>query len=174
MNGSLCRSGVGSDVPAHSKRSRRLCCLNNHTRSLALLTKIILLTLTTVNLFNAVKECNKRSLKIRNLTSYSSEKCLIENNFTHYASSFEFLKLNWCKKFYRSSRPQVFCSKDVLRNFAKFSGKDLCQNLFFNKVAGLCNFIKKETLAQLFSCEFCESSLNTFFLQNTSGGCFCF
>ena len=28
-------------------------------------------------------------------------------------------------------------SKGVLRNFAKFTGKDLCQSLFFNKVAGL-------------------------------------
>ena len=26
-----------------------------------------------------------------------------------------------------------------------------------------CNFIKKETLAQVFSCEFCEISKNTFF-----------
>ena len=35
--------------------------------------------------------------------------------------------------------------------------------LFFNKVADLaCNFIKKETLAQVFSCEFCEISKNIF------------
>ena len=27
---------------------------------------------------------------------------------------------------------------------------------------GSCNFIKKETLAQLFSCDFCEISKNTF------------
>ena len=27
--------------------------------------------------------------------------------------------------------------KGVLRNFAKFAGKHLCQSLFFNKVAGL-------------------------------------
>ena len=27
--------------------------------------------------------------------------------------------------------------KDVLRNFAKFTGKRLCQSIFFNKVAGL-------------------------------------
>ena len=27
--------------------------------------------------------------------------------------------------------------KGVLRNFAKFTGKHLCQNLFFNKVTGL-------------------------------------
>ena len=28
-----------------------------------------------------------------------------------------------------------------------------------------CNFIKKETLAQAFSCEFCEISKNTFFYR---------
>ena len=31
----------------------------------------------------------------------------------------------------------MFCKKDVLRNFAKFTGKHLCQSLFLNKVAGL-------------------------------------
>ena len=34
-----------------------------------------------------------------------------------------------------SSRPEVFCKEDVLRNFAKFTGKHLCQSLFFEKVA---------------------------------------
>ena len=54
-------------------------------------------------------------------------------------------------------------TKGVLRTFAKFTRKHLCQCLFFNKVAGLaCNFIKKETLAQVFSCEFCEISKNIF------------
>ena len=33
----------------------------------------------------------------------------------------------------RSSRPEVFCKKGVLRNFTKFTGKHLCQSLFFNK-----------------------------------------
>ena len=33
--------------------------------------------------------------------------------------------------------PEVFCKKGALRNFAKFTGKHLCQSLFFNKVAGL-------------------------------------
>ena len=37
----------------------------------------------------------------------------------------------------RSSRPQVFCKKDVLTNFLKFTGKHLFQSLVFNKVAGL-------------------------------------
>ena len=63
----------------------------------------------------------------------------------------------------RSSRSEVFCKNDVLRNFPKFIGKHLCQSLIFNKVADqACNFIKNETLAQVFSCEFCKISKNTF------------
>ena len=38
---------------------------------------------------------------------------------------------------FRSSRPEVFCKKGVLRNFTKFTGKHLCQSLFFKKVTGL-------------------------------------
>ena len=37
----------------------------------------------------------------------------------------------------RSSRPEVFCKKDVFKNFTKFTGKHLCQILVFNKVTGL-------------------------------------
>ena len=29
-----------------------------------------------------------------------------------------------------------------------------------------CNFIKKEILAQVFSCEFCDISKNTFFIEH--------
>ena len=56
-------------------------------------------------------------------------------------------------------------TRDVLRNFAKFTGKHLCQSLFFiiKLQDETCNFIiKKETLAQVFSCEFWEISKNTF------------
>ena len=37
----------------------------------------------------------------------------------------------------RSSRLEVLCKKGALKNFAKFTGKDLCRNLFFDKVASL-------------------------------------
>ena len=81
---------------------------------------------------------------------------------------------------FRSSLPEVFYKKGVLRNYAKFTGKHVCQRLFFNKVADLrpatllkkslwpkvCNFIKKESLPQVFSCEFCEISRNTFFTEH--------
>ena len=36
----------------------------------------------------------------------------------------------------RSSHRRCSTRKGVLTNFTKFTGKDLCQSLFFNKVAG--------------------------------------
>ena len=57
---------------------------------------------------------------------------------------------------FKNSRRRCSVRKTVLRNFAKFTGKQ----------AEVCNFIKKETLAQLFSCEFCESSRNIFFTKH--------
>ena len=66
---------------------------------------------------------------------------------------------------FRSSRPDVFCKKGVLRNLAKFIGKHLCQGLFFNKAAGLSP--EKEALAQVFSCEFCKISKNTHLFHRT-------
>ena len=68
----------------------------------------------------------------------------------------------------RSSHQRCSVKKGALRNF---TGKHLCQSLFFNKVAGLrpATLLKKETLvAQVFSCEFVKF-LRTPFLQNTSG-----
>ena len=38
---------------------------------------------------------------------------------------------------FRSSRPEVFSKKGVLKNFAKFTEKHLFQGLFFNKIADL-------------------------------------
>ena len=62
----------------------------------------------------------------------------------------------------RSSHPDVFCKEGALGNFAKFTGKHLCQSLFFNKVAGLGPPLKNQTNFQ-----------EHLFLWNTSGGCFC-
>ena len=64
----------------------------------------------------------------------------------------------------RSSHQRCSVIRGVLRNFVKFKGKHLCQSLFFNKVVDL-NFIKKETLEQVFSCEFYKISKKTFFYR---------
>ena len=57
-------------------------------------------------------------------------------------------RTRYCSVSYRSSRPEVFCKEGVLRKY---------------KVSG--NFIKKEAVAQVFSCGFCEISKNTFFYR---------
>ena len=83
---------------------------------------------------------------------------------------FGILKIAWLfvyVRISRSSHQRCSVKKGVLINFAKFTGKYLCQSLFFNKVArAACNFIKKETVAQVFSCEFSEISKNTFFTEH--------
>ena len=41
------------------------------------------------------------------------------------------------------------------------------ETVFIKKETGAtCSFIKKETLAQAFSCEFCETSKNTFLTEH--------
>ena len=54
---------------------------------------------------------------------------------------------------FQKQPPEVFYEKGVLRNFTKFTGKHLCQRLFFNKVAGL---------------KFCKISKNNFFTEHLS------
>ena len=63
----------------------------------------------------------------------------------------------------RSSHRRCSIGKSVLVNFAKFTGKNLCRGLFRLKA---CNFIEKEALAEVFSCEFCEISINTFLTEH--------
>ena len=63
---------------------------------------------------------------------------------------------------YRSSHRRCFVRKDFLRNCAKVTGKYLFQRLY----SWVCNFIKIETPAQVFSYKFCETSKNTFFAEH--------
>ena len=54
---------------------------------------------------------------------------------------------------YRCSRPEMFSKKVVLRNFAKFTGKHLCQSLFL---------LKKGLWHRCFPVKFCKISKTTF------------
>ena len=69
---------------------------------------------------------------------------------------------------FRKSCLVVFCKKGVLKNFAKFTGKDLCQSVLLLLFAGLRSItLKKGTLAQVFSCQFCRNFINIFFYRVT-------
>ena len=74
---------------------------------------------------------------------------------------------------YGSSRPEVFCKKSVLRNFTKFTGKHLCQSLFFNKIAGLrpATLLKKRLLNWWFPVNFAKFVKHLFY-RTHRGDCF--
>ena len=55
--------------------------------------------------------------------------------------------------------PEVFFKKVFLK-ISQNSQENTC-----TKVAEACNFIKKEALAQVLSCEFCETFKNIFFKE---------
>ena len=60
------------------------------------------------------------------------------------------------------------CSiKKVFLEISQNSQENNCAKVSFliNLQASACNFIKKETLAEVFSCEFCEISKSTFFYK---------
>ena len=67
---------------------------------------------------------------------------------------------------FRSSRPEIFCKKGVLRNFAKFTRKHLCESLFFNNVAylSLQLYLKKRLWHRCFPVN-CAKFLRTPFLR---------
>ena len=107
--------------------------------------------------------CIKQILKIE----WYLLQCIIILNVLMHLIFQIFLWINQLK----ISRHRCSIKKVVLKNFAKFTRKHLYQSLFCNKVAGLqlpqtYNFIKKGTLAQMFSCEFCEIFKNTFFTEH--------
>ena len=67
---------------------------------------------------------------------------------------------------FRSSYRRWSVRKGVLRNFAKFTGKHLCQSLFFNKVAGLIDLLPLECVyMRVFFKSVYDQSLLTVFIK---------
>ena len=64
----------------------------------------------------------------------------------------------------RSSRPEAFCKKGVLRHFGKY----LCQSLFLNKVVGLspATLLKKRLWYRCFPVNFVKFLRTTFYIEH--------
>ena len=111
----------------------------------------------------AVTHSEKQSIAIFLGALWNCQNCLLNNLWTFVVSI-------WAKELQKQP-PQAVYEKGVLRHFEKFTGKHLWRNLFFDKVADRpepATLLKKETLAQVFPCDFYEISVNTF-LQKISG-----
>ena len=113
-------------------------------------------------------------LKVNNNNAFSQLRWKL---FLKYFQYFKIVYKNLSREYYtvlmnfknalnRSSR-QVICKKGALKNFTKFTGKHLCLGriCFLTKRPEVCNFIQKENLAQVFSCEFYEIFKNTYFYR---------
>ena len=81
-----------------------------------------------------------------------------------------------------SSRPEVFSKKGVFESFRKFTGKQLCQGLFFNKIAGLRLqlYYKRDSVTGAFFVNFVKYLRTHFFIEHRPGcfyqalsGCLC-
>ena len=68
----------------------------------------------------------------------------------------------------RSSCPEAFYEKVVLRNFAKFTGKHVYQSLFFNNVAGLrsATLLKKRLWHRRFTVNFSKLLIIPFLTEH--------
>ena len=106
-------------------------------------------------------------VKILNCVCYVSNLCMFDLSRNLTLESFQLC-------LFRSSHLRCSIKKVVLRNFTKFTGKHLCQSLFFNKVAGLgsATLLKKRHWHRCFPVNFAKF-LITPFLQTPLGGCFC-
>ena len=62
------------------------------------------------------------------LNEVKHKQCLTANVLLHL--------IHFNTQRYRSRHRRCSLRKGVLRNFAKFTGKHLCQSLFLNEVAG--------------------------------------
>ena len=92
----------------------------------------------------------------------STANAAFEQGFCLYLVSYYFI--------FRRSHRRCSVRKGVLKKFAKFIGKHLCQSLFFNNIAGLrpATLLKKRFSHRRFPVNF-EKFLRTSFLQNTCG-----
>ena len=79
--------------------------------------------------------------------------------------------VNFYMTLFRSSHRRCSIRKGVPGKFAKFTGKHVpghVSRVFFLKSCRMkpATLFKKETVAQVFSCEFCKISKNTFFTKH--------
>ena len=112
-------------------------------------------TISLVNASNAFNSLD-RQLFLHNI-SYLFPSIAIFVKSCHSTPS---IKTRW--------RRRCSLKKAVLRNFAKFTGKHLCQSLFFNKVADLwpTTLLKKRLSHRCFTVNFVNFLRTTFLTEH--------
>ena len=97
----------------------------------------------TEKLFKEIMKRSKlRNISLRNRTEVNK---IFYNRQRNYYVSLLWKSKKGCGE-NQKQPPRCSVKKGVLRNFAKFTGKQLCQRLFFNKVAELSGWLLLENL----------------------------
>ena len=95
----------------------------------------------------------------------NAKHCFLDSNSktVHKNSALLLSKTNLLCRTTRSC-PQVFCKKRVLKNFAKFTGQNLCWSLFVEKIAGLtpANLLKRRLQHRCYPVSFVKFLRTTF------------
>ena len=124
----------------------------------------ILHKLLILSLFSLL--CKKRFPSWKTTSSCFYQTLILKRNDFDHAS------INASQKdlrIFRSSRSQMFSKIGVLQKLCRIHKKAPVPVLHS---CHLCNFVKKQTLTQIFSCEFCEIFLNNFFHRTPLDDCF--
>ena len=126
--------------------------------------------------FHNTTYCSRLSLNKGNNTNYMQNDSKYLNNFQWYPEIHFRFRVKLIFYYYYCLGSKLFYIVKIIwwnpeavtrRCFAKkvFLGlrsATLLKKRLWHKCFLGCNFIKKETLAQVFSCEFCKISKNTF------------
>ena len=87
---------------------------------------------------------------------------LLQNSIRNQIKDSNLYMLIWVKVF--ENGPSKICGRQPLQNLNWYN---LLRQTISLQIEA-CNFIKKEALARVFSCEFCEIFKNTFFTKHLS------
>ena len=104
------------------------------------------------------------------MQTWRQERCFPANIVTFLKATFFIDHFQWTPhRTFLIQMPQGVLSKKILKNFERLTGKQLCQSLLFNKVAGLgpATLLKKRLRIGVFL----KILKNTFFSPSTSSGC---
>ena len=77
-------------------------------------------------------------------------------------NSFQKCRSSRSQMFFRSSRPEMFCKKAVLRDFPKFTRKHLCQSLFIRSAT----LFKKRPCSLVFPVNFAKFGRTPFLTEH--------
>ena len=118
---------------------------------------------------NNLKTTSAKSIKLhtfRKLIEYAKRYC--KGNVYSYRYRDTAFRIQVGIILYLKAATGGVLEEQIFLEILQYSRENTCGRVYFliKLQSSACNFIKKETLVQVFSCEFCEISQNNFFTEH--------